>query len=59
MLVETFANFLYSSKYFVLAKLFGLQWQGTPSKDVPGEYWIRFPEEQCLTSTHASKYETD
>jgi len=24
-------------------KLFGLQWQGVPFKDVLGEYWVWFP----------------
>jgi hypothetical protein len=26
----------------MLTELFGLQWQGVPSKDVPGEYPVRF-----------------
>ncbi|KAK2420084.1 cytochrome P450 93A3 [Trifolium repens] len=28
---------------FMRTKLLGLQWQGAPSKDVPGEYRVRFP----------------
>ncbi|AET00636.1 transmembrane protein, putative [Medicago truncatula] len=44
---------------FIQTKLFGLQWQGAPSKNVPGEYRVRFPGEQRLASAHVSTHELD
>jgi len=38
-------------------KLFGLRWQGVPSKNVSEEYRVRFSGEQTLVSAHASTHE--
>jgi len=40
-------------------KLFGLQWQGVPFKDVSGEYQVRISGEQLLANSHASTHEPD
>ncbi|KEH39404.1 hypothetical protein MTR_2g096125 [Medicago truncatula] len=40
-------------------KLLGLQWQGAPSKDVPGNTGFDSQGEQHLASVHASTHEPD
>jgi len=42
-----------------LTKLFGLQWQGAPSKTYPGNTGFDSQGEQRLANVHVSTYEPD